>query len=720
MVKKALFVILTLWCRGIFPEESDISTWLKEGIVQGYCLENEEFEQNELRNEKILAYLKEHPGQALKAARSLIKEYSGNCYNVYSVLYLHVTPEFEDLFLEKLNEPDFNISPSASHVITYLAKLKSKRAVPGLLRCYRNLGWKRTVAAAMGMIGDPEGNRKIAELVQKDALIPDNVYDTSCHKLLKGELQTFNGLTSETLQMLKQWDPPPLNYEKPTEKHVVYRKILAMKDGDLVFLLGLFHQKDPVRRLSKTGLAFLKTDRSFNELVKGLKDRNIFVREKCIEALGRFKQERCIKPLLYSLRNDPLYQNRVAAACGLEYFNRPEVCAAFMNILRRGEWDVGMAAGCLGRMQYKEAIPLIYQVIKKSGNSSDREELATGLTRFHTKEAALLVLDLLGKAPGAGKPEDEQDCYSFRLEDYFHDIAKKYTEYLGPPPDTYEQHREWWGRAAAVLDENLKLREKYKIRDDYRDEDFETDISRISMTIDVYPKHLRVGDPIRLDVELRNNSSKPFKIVKPFFDLCPWSVDFVQTEFRKQTLFRGELKGMSEGSYFGPPPFDILLPGQSFKNSTCLQNWLPFHRKPGWPPGVGVYELSLGFDSSKYGGIKAERGARRGKWTSNRVRFSVCGEVRRDPDDVLDAVVRASGNRWLKSDLLSRRGGRREKAWYQLTLYGDDRLLHALKKLVTPEDFEFDMFGLYFREFPRDEEPEEPALFLNWKVKMKI
>jgi hypothetical protein len=505
--------------------------------------------------------------------------------------------------------------------------------------------------------------------------------------------------SAETLRVYERWAAAYNKFE-PDLNDAVYQSLLRKPDGDLIFLLGIHHVKDPIRRLSSEGLGRLKTDRSFEVLVKGLDDKDMFVRERCLRALAKFQQKRCVAPMIGVLKNDPLVQLRGDAVHELGTYDYPDVPKALLDSLKNDAGVAEKAAYSLGRLRYEEAIPQIHQLILRLKDFDGSEGAIDGLRQFRTKQVIPIFIDLLEEATltdrrGGKSLAQKLDCDLLPF-------AEKTIDKLGDPPDTCEQWREWWKEAEPLFNDKMEIVSENKPKKTYTSNEFGDELNSLKLSIAVDSESYRPGDPIRLDIVFRNTSTKPFEIVLPdvpsrWHPTMGWGVKLNRLGKNPISLIDIEPSGFYEGSYSGPPNFRVFEPREYFLVSICLQYWLDSHRI--WPLSEGTYELALSFDSSQFLGIKPKGPQRTGLWKSPAIHFDVAGEVRKDPESLLNLVGTKTNRKWLRTDLTSRRTARRMSAWLIVFEYGDSRLLPLLEKLAGEDAVKDNLRWRSLRQF---------------------
>jgi hypothetical protein len=492
---------------------------------------------------------------------------------------------------------------------------------------------------------------------------------------------------SNTEEIYKKWVEGCEDFY-PNPDNPLYKELLKAPDGDLFFLKGLHHAKDPIRRLSRKALAELKTDRSFERLVEGLKNPNMFYREKCVEVLGDFGQPRCISSLLKVLAEDTETQVRADAAYALRNYKDEKVEAALLKALTDDAGVAPTAASSLGQLSSEKAIEPTYELIRKIEKDQLREVAVFGLVGNKNKGAVKYLVKLLEEFA------KRNDVWGERLlspvESALVGYAKRTEKVLGPVPDTIEQWYDWWEKAESLFENNMELKVKEETAPEYKVEDFGSEPNDLAFTIALDAKEYCSGDPIRLDVWLRNASNKPYRTVLPrlpsWNQTMAFGVYLKRVGEKPEDILSIEPSDYYEGSYWHPG-FKVLSPGQEFHSSVCLQDLLRYHKICSLPEGS--YELRISFDSSKFPGWQVKKPEVVHHWKAEPVKFTIKGKLRTDPKELLGVIGEKTGMKWLESDLTSRRIERRQLAWKTVEAYGDSRLTTFLQKLVAEKDKKF-------------------------------
>ena len=196
-------------------------------------------------------------------------------------------------------------------------------------------------------------------------------------------------------------------------------------------------------------------------------------------------------------------------------------------------------------------------------------------------------------------------------------------------------------------------------------------------------KTYRVGDPIRLDLQLKNTSKKPYMLVDPRMPSgwYPTMAFGVRLTRDNKPLLQIQPSDFYQGSYSGPPGFKTLPPGKSFHNSICLQHWLDWQLN--LPLPEGNYELAIAFDSNKFAGMQATGVELAHRWDAKPITFTVRGAMRTDAIEILKLVGEKAGEKYIQSDLISPNAARRNWARSTIWEYGDSRLRPYLEKIES-------------------------------------
>ncbi|HEV2970843.1 MAG TPA: hypothetical protein VGY55_12805 [Pirellulales bacterium] len=136
------------------------------------------------------------------------------------------------------------------------------------------------------------------------------------------------------------------------------------------------------------------------------------------------------------------------------------------------------------------------------------------------------------------------------------------------------------------------------------------------------------------------------------------------------------------GSYSGPPDFQTLAPGESFKSDICLQYFLPQGRK--LPLPEGDYQLWIAFDSTKFAGVNPKGTEIACRFDANPIAFSIKGAARTDPEELLRLIGEKVGLNSLRVDLASSNRAEQDQAWQAVVKYGDSRLVPFLQGSTLP------------------------------------
>lgn len=496
-------------------------------------------------------------------------------------------------------------------------------------------------------------------------------------------------------------------FGRPNPEDPLFVALLKQPDADLFLLRGLNHKRDPVRRLSRLGLSRLKTDRSFEALKKGTKDPNMFVREKCIVTLGDFRQRRCVAVLLDVLRNDPHRQPRTRAARALVHYPEDRVESALLKTLKNDPEVAIEAAAALAAFDPPEAIEPVYQLVLATKDYRQRERALMALGGFARKKAIDRLFDYWKRQPYPNDPwnELEQKGIRLRLEYY----ARQTMDVVDPLPETREQWEAWWKETQSLFPDNMQ-RPAVAERAPVRPEDLGNDASNLTFEIALDTNAYRYGDPVGIDLIMRNPSSKPMRTIPPvqsgWWPTMAYGFRLERLGDKTEVLLDHAPSDSYRGSYSGPPGFQTLRAGEEFRKRRCLHTWLRWANskiKRQWPLAEGTYRLTITFDNTKFAGVSSGKGEVLHRWQAAPVVFTIKGLARTVPDNVLKMLSEKSGQRWLKEDLVSKRSDRRDAAWLTIHRWGDTRLETYLSGLPTYSKYKR-QWGTLLRPFEPIEE----------------
>lgn len=467
---------------------------------------------------------------------------------------------------------------------------------------------------------------------------------------------------------------------QPNERDPMFLELLVRPDGDLFFLRGLGAVQDPVRRLSRQALARLKTDRAFDTLAKHTKDKDMFVRERAVGALGDFRQDRCVPVLLEVLKTDREPQVRGDAAFALANFRGERVEGALLKALK-DDIRVGyQAANALSRLQVAEAIEPTYQLLLATEDGPMQKIILGALRGHERKQVVRRLLDLQDKF--SPKDETGNKFMLAAIQSAFREWASKTKKVTGPEPESPEQCREWWVIAEPLFSDDLQLLLMTEPAQPTADE-LGRDAEQLKFSIAVDAKTYRVGDPIGVNFSLQNKSDKPMRTIPPVTSgwrpTMAYGIHLTRLGDQDETLIAIKPSDDYAGSYSGPPDFQTLRAGQTFVRRDCLRSWAPWSKRARWPLTSGSYRLSIVFDNAQFAGVHPKWGEIVHRWEASPVEFVIDGAPRTDPKELLRLIAEKCELKWLDTDLDSTNPERWEPAWYALRVWGDDRLQPVLK-----------------------------------------
>ena len=231
-----------------------------------------------------------------------------------------------------------------------------------------------------------------------------------------------------------------------------------------------------------------------------------------------------------------------------------------------------------------------------------------------------------------------------------------------------------------MLGDDLQLKAAPGKARQYPEAEFAKAPEAIELRASVDAKSFRVGDPIRLDLELENHSKSPYSVVLPHLP-SGWSPTMAYgIRLTRGTTVLLDLapSDFYQGSYSGPPPFQAFAPGEVFRSHISLQSFL--RGEVDLPLPEGEYELVIAFDSSKFADIRPVGVQLVHRWEARPVKFTIKGEARDGPGRALHLIGQKSGLPWIEDDLLSPQLGSGENAWRAVFEFGDSRLSPLVEK----------------------------------------
>lgn len=163
-------------------------------------------------------------------------------------------------------------------------------------------------------------------------------------------------------------------------------------------LLDLLADKE-VGSSAASSLGRIKGEYVFGKLIKLLDSKNPTTRTNAV-AVYEYIQDPAAVPILVRMLNDQVPEVRIGAAYSLGHFNESEEIAQteqpLINALGDSKVEVqAAAAGSLGRIESKKAIPLLAELIQ-SKDSTLCETAIYSLARYKDPEAADALIAALG------------------------------------------------------------------------------------------------------------------------------------------------------------------------------------------------------------------------------------------------------------------------------------------------------------------------------------
>jgi hypothetical protein len=206
----------------------------------------------------------------------------------------------------------------------------------------------------------------------------------------------------------------------------------------------------------------------------------------------------------------------------------------------------------------------------------------------------------------------------------------------------------------------------------------------VTLRASVDSRTYRVGDPIRLELELKNDSTSVYALVMPEMP-SPWypTMAFgVRLTRGNQVIWNSKPSDFYVGSYSGPPPFKSFGPGAVFHSKVCLQHFVGDTS----PLPEGDYQLDLAFDSAAFAMIQPKGSEFACRFDAKPVAFSIRGGARTDPEEILNLIGDKVGLQSIVDDITSSDPERRPRAWFAIWAYGDSRLSPFLRKYFPAPD----------------------------------
>jgi hypothetical protein len=456
--------------------------------------------------------------------------------------------------------------------------------------------------------------------------------------------------------------------------------LAKLPDADLLFLEVADRYQFKRNRTyedARKQLGRLSTQRTFDIVVSRLTAVGAGERENAILLVGRYQRPEVAPLLAKLLQHDPDLSVRCCAAENLSGHDG----AIAVEALRTAAGDPSLAIAVasvqsLASIDHDKAVELAERLLARPMDRETRESVIDGLAQCRRKAIVEVLLREYERA--SGQANDPRKAIPRRFEHVLEQLSAATREQLGARPDNAEQWRDWWTHAEPLLTDDLRLKEPVNPPTEFRDDEYSEAPEGLELRAAVDSSTYRVGDPIRLELELKNNSNRPYRVINPATG--PWksTVGFgIWLTRGKTAVISSEPAPLYLGSYMGPV-FTTLAPGRAFRDHICLQRWLcqSFDR----PLAEGTYELAIAFDSTKIPLIEAKRAGLTHRWNAKPVAFTIRGPMRTDPDDILRIVGEKAGLKWLQTDLFSRQATRREIAWAAIREFGDSRLKPYLEK----------------------------------------
>jgi hypothetical protein len=206
----------------------------------------------------------------------------------------------------------------------------------------------------------------------------------------------------------------------------------------------------------------------------------------------------------------------------------------------------------------------------------------------------------------------------------------------------------------------------------------------VTLRASVDSQTYRIGDPIRLELELKNDSTSVYELVMPempsgWYPTMAFGVRLIRGN---QVVRHFEPSDFYVGSYSGPPPFKSFAPGATFHSDICLQHFVLDTS----PLPEGDYQLELAFDSAAFAGIQPTGSEFACRFDAKPIVFSIRGAARTDPEEILRLIGDKVGLQSIVDDITSSDPERRPRAWIAIWAYGDSRLSPFLRKYFPAPD----------------------------------
>jgi hypothetical protein len=459
--------------------------------------------------------------------------------------------------------------------------------------------------------------------------------------------------------------------------------LAAAKDADLCFLNAVDTCPGDWRWcVAREQLGKLNTQRTFEVVAARLKSENRWVREKATGLIGAFRRGETVTLLIEVLGHEPEAQNRRRAAEALHPFADARAEGSLLKAAREDDLSVAVvAASALGAIRSPDGFKQTVNLLRKVSRDDQYDRAIQAVGEYRSKAAIEVLLQEYQRL--LPREDEWADRLRHDVDVILSRLGSVTFESLGPKPDTLEQWQDWWAQAQPLLTDDLQLKTPPKKPRAYREEEFGNTPGDLTLSASVDAEEYRTGDPIRLDLKLTNASRTPYATVVPRLPSgwYPTMAYGIRLSWDKKVILDLAPSDYYIGSYSGPPKFETLPPGETFRSSVCLQHFL--RPQVDLPLPEGEYELTVSFDSAKFPGIKPGGVQLVHEWEANPVRFTVKGPARKDAAEILRVVGEKTGLKWIETDLTSPQHERRTRAWLAVFNYGDSRLAEMVAKIET-------------------------------------
>ncbi|CAN5394682.1 hypothetical protein BH10PLA1_BH10PLA1_08150 [soil metagenome] len=450
----------------------------------------------------------------------------------------------------------------------------------------------------------------------------------------------------------------------------ILANLAAAKDADLCFLdfASAHRGAHDYRFLACVAqLGKLNTDRTFKQLMDMLEANDSSTRTVAIDLLADWHRPEAVTALLPHLHAKDGWE-RSAAVYTLAKYQDPHIDPAIFELF--DDEQSGLAARLvLSTRQCEAAYEKFLEVLRISPDDEHAFANVAAYHRLRSVEALLVAIRAL-EAKG-GSPRRVLEVAYLRLSECLADALPALGEY---PDDTAEQWTDYWERVKPLVDDHLRPKHPPAAPKTFAEAEFIKSADDVSLIGSVDHPTYRVGDPITLRLELKNSGKRPVQAIPPntpsnWNSIMGYGVKLARDG--KTVLFFPP-SDFYEGSYGGPPRFEVLGPGASFADLTSLQYWLSGYVD--LPLREGTYEMQITFDSAKFSGIRATGSEVLHRWAAPPISFIVKGPARQDPQELLGLIAATTGDKFLVAHLSSPNRERRDRAWQSTRQYGDSRL----------------------------------------------